>query len=108
MKMNKTYPLKEMLEALSNASDNVQSCAERLKQSGLHECDFVHYETEGILTTSLYARVTLTNMEGETRWTGYMETGANNDMWKIPVAVVKVTDTLKANDDYTKFEIIVK
>lgn len=108
MKMNKTYSLMEMLEALSSISDTVQSCAERLKESGMHECDYVHYEPEGMLTTSPYARVTLTTRESATRWTGYMETSPRAGMWRIPVAVVKRTEVLKANDDYTMFEIIVK
>jgi hypothetical protein len=51
--------------------------------------------------------VTLTRRESENRWTGYMETGAYADGPKTPVAVNRCEYTLVANDDFTKFEIVI-
>lgn len=106
MKSNKTYPLTEMLNALTVASDNTREIAEQLKAEGRHMRTFTVFEAENMLSVSPHARVTLTRRESENRWTGYMETSAYVDGGKIPVAINRREYTLVANDDFTKFEII--
>ena len=106
MKLNTTYPLAEMLAALSAASDNTREIAEQLKTEGRNMQVFTVFEAENMLSTSPYARVTLTRRESKNRWTGYMETSAYVDGPKTPVAVNRSEYTLVANDDFTKFEII--
>lgn len=106
MRLNQTYPLVEMLDALATASDSTREIAEQLKAEGRHAQVFTVFETENMLSTSLHARVTLTRQESENRWTGYMETGVYVDEPKTPVAVNRREYTLVANDDFTKFEII--
>lgn len=106
MRLNQTYPLVEMLDALTTASDNTREIAEQLKAEGRHTQVFTVFEAENMLSTSLHARVTLTCRESENRWTGYMETGVYVDGPKIPIAVNRREYTLVANDDFTKFEII--
>ena len=102
MRLNQTYPLAEMLDALTAASDNTRKIAEQLKAEV-----FSVFETENMLSVSPHARVTLTRRESENRWTGYMETGAYADGPKTPVAVNRCEYTLVANDDFTKFEIVI-
>ena len=106
MRLNQTYPLTEMLDALTAASDNTRELAEQLKAEGRHMQVFTVFEAENMLSVSPHARVTLTRRESENRWTGYMETSAYADGEKIPVAVNRSEYTLVANDDFTKFEII--
>ena len=106
MRLNQTYPLAEMLDALTAASDNTRKIAEQLKAEGRHMQVFTVFEAENMLSMSPHARVTLTRRESENRWTGYMETGAYADCPKTPVAVNRCEYTLVANDDFTKFEIV--
>ncbi len=68
MKLNRTYPLVDMLNALTAASDNTQELAEQMKAEGRHMRTFVVFEAENMLSTSEHARVTLTRKEGENRW----------------------------------------
>lgn len=107
MRLNQTYPLTEMLDALTAASDNTRKIAEQLKAEGRHMQVFTVFEAENMLSMSPHARVTLTRRESENRWTGYMETGAYTDGPKTPVAVNRCEYTLVANDDFTKFEIVI-
>lgn len=106
MQLNQTYPLAEMLNALTAASDNTCEIAEQLRAEGRHRQVFTVFEAENMLSTSPHARVTLTRRESKNRWTGYMETSAYADGPKTPVAVNRSKYTLVANDDFTKFEII--
>ena len=106
MRLNQTYPLTEMLDALTSASDNAREIAEQLKAADRHMQVFTVFEAENMLSVSPHARVTLTRRESENRWTGYMETGAYADGPKTPVAVNRREYTLVANDDFTKFEIV--
>lgn len=106
MQLNRTYPLLEMLDALTAASDNPREIAKRLEAEGRHMQAYTVYEAENMLSVSPHARVTLTRRENENRWTGYMETSAYADGQKTPVAVNRREYTLVANDDWTKFEIV--
>lgn len=106
MKLNTTYPLAEMLAALSAASDNTHKIAEQLKAEGRHMQAFTIFEAENMLSMSPHARVTLTRRESENRWAGYMETSAYADGEKTPVAVNRREYVLVANDDFTNFEIV--
>lgn len=106
MRLNQTYPLVEMLDALTAASDHARKIAEQLKAEGRHTQVFTVFEAENMSSMSPHARVTLTRQESENRWTGYMETSAYADGPKTPVAVNRREYTLMANDAFTKFEII--
>lgn len=106
MQLNRTYPLNEMLNALTAASDNTCEIAEQLKAEGCCMQVFTIFEAENMLSMSPHARVTLTRRESKNRWTGYMETSAYADGPKTPVAVNRSEYTLVVNDDFTKFEII--
>lgn len=105
MKLNKTYSLRTMLDALTAASDNTKKLAEQLKSEGRHSQVFTIYEPEGMLSTSPFARVTLTCKVSDTRWEGYMETIMKEDGPKTPVAVNRSEYTLVANEDFTQFTI---
>lgn len=106
MKLNTTYPLAEMLDALTAASDNTRKIAEQLKAEGRHMQVFTVFEAENMLSVSPHARVTLTRRESENRWTGYMETGVYANGPKTPVAVNRREYALVANDNFTNFEIV--
>lgn len=106
MRLNQTYLLTEMLDALTAASSSTRKIAEQLKAEGRHMQVFTVFEAENMLSTSPYARVTLTRRENENRWTGYMETSAYANGEKTPVAVNRRAYTLTANEDFTKFEIM--
>lgn len=106
MQLNRAYPLNEMLNALTAASDNTCEIAEQLKAEGRRMQVLTIFEAENMLSMSPHARVTLTRRESKNRWTGYMETSAYADGPKTPVAVNRSEYTLVANDDFTKFEII--
>lgn len=60
MQLNQTYPLTEMLDALTAASDNTRKIAEQLKTEGRHMQVFTVFEAENMLSASPHARVTLT------------------------------------------------
>lgn len=105
MKLNHTYPLADMLAALTAASDNAKQLAEQLKAEGRHMQVFTVYEAENMLSVSPHARVTLTRRVSENRWEGYMETSAYCDGERAPVAVNRKEYALLANDDFSKFEI---
>lgn len=87
MKLNQTYPLMDLLDALTAASDNTRELAKQLKAEGRHMMVFTVYEAENMLSVSPHARVTLTRKESEDRWAGYMETSAYRDGERVPVAV---------------------
>lgn len=105
MKLNQTYPLKDLLNALTAASDNTRELAEQLKAEGRHLAAFTVYEAENMLSTSQFARVTLTHRDGNNRWTGYMETTAHRDGARVSVAVNRREYVMAANDDFSQFEI---
>ena len=105
MKLNKTYSLRTMLDALTSTSDNTKKLAEQLKAEGRHSQIFTVYEPEGMLSTSPFARVTLTHRVSDTRWEGYMETVAKENGPKTPVAVNRSKYTLIANEDFTQFTV---
>lgn len=105
MKLNKTYNLRTMLDALTSASDDTKKLAEQLKAEGRHSQVFTVYEPEGMLSTSPFARVTLTHKVSDTRWEGYMETIMKENSPKTPVAVNRSKYTLIANEDFTQFTI---
>ena len=102
MKLNQTYPLMDLLDALTAASDNTRELAKRLKAEGRH---ITVYEAENMLSVSPHARVTLTRKESDDRWAGYMETSAYRDGERVPVAVNRKEYVLTANDDFSRFEI---
>lgn len=106
MKLNTSYPLVELLNALAAASDTPREIAAQLKTEGLHKCVFTVFEAENMLSVSPHARVTLTCRESENRWTGYMETSAYADGEKTPVAVNRREYTLVASEDFTAFQVI--
>lgn len=105
MKLNQTYQLRDMLDALTAASDNTRELAKRLKSEGRHMTVFTVYEAENMLSVSPCARVTLTHKESDGRWAGYMETSAYRDGERIPVAVNRKEYALVANEDFSRFEI---
>lgn len=105
MKLNQTYPLMDLLDALNAASDNTRELAKQLKAEGRHMTAFTAYEAENMLSVSPHARVTLTRKESEDRWAGYMETSAYRDGERVPVAVNRKEYVLTANDDFSRFEI---
>lgn len=105
MKLNKTYSLRTMLDALTAASDNTKELAEQLKSEGRYSQVFTVYEPEGMLSTSPFARVTLTHKVSDTRWEGYMETVMKEDGPKTLVAVNRSKYTLIANEDFTQFTV---
>lgn len=105
MKLNQTYPLMDLLDALTAASDNTRELAKQLKAEGRHMTVFTVYEAENMLSVSPHARVTLTRKESEDRWAGYMETSAYRDGERVPVAVNRKEYVLTANDDFSRVEI---
>lgn len=68
MKLNQTYPLMDLLDALTAASNNTRELAKQLKAEGRHMTVFTVYEAENMLSVSPHARVTLTRKESEDRW----------------------------------------
>ena len=106
MKLNVMYPLREVLDATSKASETVRDGVERMKRTGTFETTITVYEREGMLTTSQYARVVLTKVNREkTRWEGYMETSWLKGGPRTQVTIVKATYILRASPDYKKIEI---
>ena len=57
MKLNQTYPLMDLLDALTAASDNTRELAKQLKAEGRHMTVFTVYEAENMLSVSPHARV---------------------------------------------------
>ena len=102
MKLNTTYPLTQLLDAVSKASDNLYKAIEEMKQTNTHSRSFTTFDPEGMLTTSSFARVTLTHQTSPDRWEGYMETTALRDGPRIPCAVVRHHRIVLTNEDYTQ------
>ena len=50
MKLNQTYPLMDLLDALTAASDNTRELAKQLKAEGHHMTVFTVYEAENMLS----------------------------------------------------------
>ena len=75
MKLNQTYPLMDLLDALNAASDNTRELAKQLKAEGRHMTAFTVYEA------------------------------AYRDGERVPVAVNRKEYVLTANDDFSRFEI---
>lgn len=105
MKLNTTYPLNQLLDAVSKASDNLYKAVEDMKQTNTHSRSFTTFEPEGMLTTSPYARVTLTRQTSPDRWEGYMEETVHQDGPKTPCAVVRHYNTVVANEDYSNITL---
>ena len=105
MRLNETYRLVDMLNALIAASDNTKELAKQMRVESQYVKRFTVYNPEGMLSTSPYARVTLTRKVSDTRWEGYMETSMYKDGPKNPVAVNCEKYTLVANSDFTQFTI---
>lgn len=105
MKLHHTYPLIEVLNALTAASESPYEVAERLKAEGRHTQVFTVFETENMLSASPHARVTLTCRENANRWTGYMEISAYSDRERIPVAINRKEYTMNANADFSQFAV---
>ena len=55
MKLNQTYPLMDLLDALTAASDNTRELAKQLKAEGRHMTVFTVYEAENMLSVSPHA-----------------------------------------------------
>lgn len=106
MKLNETYQLADFLNALTAASDNTRELARQLKTEGRHMTVFTVYEAENMLSSSPYASVTMTRKESDDRWAGYMETSAYRDGERVPVAVNRKEYVLTANDDFSRYEIL--
>lgn len=109
MKLNQTYPLTHLLDALNAASDRLIDVVASMKKDGDLSRDFTRFEPEGMLTTSPYARVTLTTKVSDYRWEGYMETSAWADGPRTPVAVVR-NDMVAVSDDknYSNIRIVIR
>ena len=105
MKLNQTYPLMDLLDALTAASDNTRELAKQLKAEGRHMTVFTVYEAENMLSVSPHARVTLTRKESDDRWAGYMETSAYRDGERVPVAVNRKEYVLTATGSFRRFEV---
>lgn len=105
MKLNTTYPLKQLLEAVSNASESIFTLVEEMKKNHTTSRAYITFSTEGMLTTSPYARVTLTRQVSPDRWEGFIETAINKDGPRMPCAVVRNHNVLVTNEDYTQVTI---
>lgn len=79
MKLNTTYPLNQLLDAVSKASENIFTLVEEMKKEHTTSRAFISFSTEGMLTTSPYSRVTLTRQTSPDRWEGFMETTIHKD-----------------------------
>ena len=102
MKLNTTYPLNQLLDAVSKASENIFTLVEDMKKENTTSRAFVSFSTEGMLTTSPYARVTLTRQTSPDRWEGFMETTIHKNGPRTPCAVVRHHNVLVTNKDYTQ------
>lgn len=105
MKINVTYSLIEVLDALNKASDKLNDKVEEMKSAGMYSIDFHRYVIENALTESPYARITFTGRDTEGHIVGYMETTPWRDSVKKNVKVVEHWDVIIANDDYSKIVI---
>ena len=106
MKMNVTYPLVDVLDALSKASWKFSDKVAEMKREGMYSIDCRRLEIENALTDSIFARVTFTRRDTEGNIVGYMETTPWRDSIKTNVKVVEHWDVLVANDDYSHIDII--
>ena len=107
MKLNTTYPLNQLLDAVSKASENIFTLVEEMKKEHTTSRAFISFSTEGMLTTSPYARVTLTRQTSPDRWEGYMEETVHQDGPKTPCAVVRHYNTVVANEDYSNITLCI-
>lgn len=105
MKLHTTYPLADVLDSLSKASDNLSALVEEMKREGKYSIDLNRYVIENALTTSPYARVTFTGKNAAGDIVGYMETTPWSDSVKVNVKVRAVHEVLIANDDYSNITI---
>jgi len=55
MRLNTTYLLSEVLDALTKASDNIYDKVEEMKRAGIDRINFTTYDGEGLLSTSPFA-----------------------------------------------------
>lgn len=109
MKLNHTYSLKEVLDALTNASDNVYEVSKDMKATHEHSRPLTQYSTRGMLTYSRYARITFTRLEkdchGDDVASGYMETCMFSDGPKVTVNATIHHYMIVSNDNWTEFRI---
>lgn len=109
MRLNKTYRLTDLLDAVSAASDKLSDVVSQMREAGELSRDFTTFDPEGMLTTSPYARVTLTTKVSDHRWEGYMETSMCTDGPRVLVAVVR-NDMVAVSDDenYRNIQIVTR
>ena len=105
MKLNTTYPLEAVLDAITKASDNHFKVADELRKSKNYMMPITQFTSQGMLTTSAFARVTFTHKEGDNKFCGYMETNLA-DGPRTPVSVTRHDRCVAANDDWTEFRVI--
>ena len=108
MKLNKTYPLVEVLDATFKASEQLPKVVEEMKRDGTYSRDYLVYERIGMLSDSPFARVTLTRASGDgNRWEGYMEVTMGPDGPRKHVEIRRKWYTAVANEDYTNIKIVI-
>lgn len=105
MTLHTTYPLEDVLDSLSKASDNLYALVEEMKREGKYSIDFNRYVIENALTDSPYARVTFTGRNSAGDIVGYMETTPWRDSVKVNVKVRAIHQVLIANEDYSNIRI---
>ena len=71
MTLHTTYPLADVLDSLSKASDNLYALVEEMKREGKYSIDCNRYVIDNALTTSPYARVTFTGKNAAGDIVGY-------------------------------------
>lgn len=107
MKMNVAYPLDEVLSRTARASEKLFDVVAAMKAAGDYSRSYIVYETVGMLTSSVFARVTLTRVNREqTRWEGFMETSPFRDGPRQHVEVRKVEYVAIADDTYQHIKLI--
>ena len=106
MKLNKTYPLVEVIDAVTKASDNHFKVADQMRADKKYSCPITQFEMKGMLTQSAFARVTFTHKVGANEFAGYMETSFGSDGPRTPVSVIKHDRMMAANDDWTEFRVL--
>ena len=105
MKMNVTYPIAEVLDALNKANDHLAEKVAEMKRDGMYSIDMHRYVIENALTDSPFARITFTGRDTAGNVVGYMETSPWRDGIKTTVKVVEHWDVLVANDDYSNITV---
>lgn len=82
MKLNQTYPLMDLLDALTAASDNTRELAKQLKAEGRHMTAFTVYEAENDREVGLWLGqhgIDVEKLSDGGGW-GYEELSYGNDV----------------------------